>query len=138
MSGSNSRKHCRTKRLGNSLSSQISGLPPGFDFKLPNPAGGKPVSFDACWEEKNGTMGDAKGPNYFKFMIDPNHWRDWYQGLQKLKDQMDRQSHAAAGREVEWYFAEQGPAEYFQKYVEAHRADLPNIDVFFMPPSSPP
>lgn len=47
---------------------QISGIPPGFDFKLTDPADGEPVSFDACWEEKDGTMGEAKGPGYDKHL----------------------------------------------------------------------
>lgn len=122
------------KEPGILYQSQISGLPPGFDFKLPNPDGGNPVSYDACWDDKNGAMGDAKGPNYFKFMVDPNHWRDWYQGLGKLEDQMERQSHAATGRMVEWHFAEEGPAEFFKQYVDKNRKDLPNISVFYTPP----
>ena len=120
--------------------SQISGLPPRFDFRLPNPAGGKPVSFDACWENKNGTIGDAKGPGYAKFMIAPDGWFGWYEGDEDIEDQMARQSRAAAaaGRRVEWHFAEQGPAEYFKKYVNDNRADLPNIDVYYTPPANQP
>lgn len=118
--------------------SQISGLPPGFDFKLPNPDGGKPVSFDACWEEKNGDMGEAKGPGYEDKMIDANNWPKWYQGLQEIERQLDSQSRAASGRLVEWHFAEKGPAEFFRHYVEQNREKLPNIVVFYTPPAVKP
>ncbi len=114
--------------------SQISGLPPGVDFRLINPESGNPVSFDACWPEKAGEMGEAKGPNYFKFMIDPDHWYKWYQGVGQIKDQMARQARAAGDRQVEWHFAEQAPAEYFRQYVAANPVTLSNIHVFYTPP----
>lgn len=114
--------------------SQISGLPPGVDFRLVDPKTGNAVSYDACWPEKAGEMGEAKGPNYFKFMIDPDHWYKWYQGVAKIKEQMGRQASAAGDRQVEWHFAEQGPAEYFRQYVAANPVTLPNIHVFYTPP----
>lgn len=114
--------------------SQISGLPPGVDFRLVDPKTGSAVSYDACWPEKAGEMGEAKGPNYFKFMIDPDHWYKWYQGVDKIKEQMVRQASAAGDRQVEWHFAEQGPAEYFRRYVAANPLTLPNIHVFYTPP----
>jgi len=114
--------------------SQISGLPPGVDFRLINPESGNPVSYDACWPEKAGEMGEAKGPNYFKFMIDPDHWYKWYQGVGQIKDQMARQARAAGDRQVEWHFAEQAPAEYFRQYVKANPETLSNIHVFYTPP----
>ena len=81
-----------TDRKGRGIlyQSQISGMPPGFDFKLVNPASGKPVSFDACWEERDGTMGEAKGPGYLNRMTDPLHWAKWYKGLAVIEDQMAR------------------------------------------------
>lgn len=114
--------------------SQISGLPPGVDFRLIDPKTGNDVSYDACWPEKAGEMGEAKGPNYFKFMIDPNHWYKWYQGVGQIKEQMGRQARAAGDRQVEWHFAEQGPADYFRRYVEANPLTLSNIHVFYTPP----
>jgi hypothetical protein len=114
--------------------SQISGLPPGVDFRLINPENGNAVSYDACWPEKAGEMGEAKGPNYFKFMIDPDHWYKWYQGVGQIKEQMARQARAAGDRQVEWHFAEQGPAEYFRQYVKANPVTLSNIHVFYTPP----
>ena len=128
------------KDRGLDYQSQISGLPRGFDFKLPDPLGGKPVSFDACWEEKNGTMGEAKGPGYEKQMVGANDWQDWYDGDEGIKTQLASQSRAAAaaGRRVEWHFAEAGPAEFFRKYVNDHRAELPNVDVYYTPPVKKP
>lgn len=111
-------------------------MPPGYDFKLIDPADGEPVSYDACWEEKDGTMGEAKGPGYDKHLADANDWPSWYGGLQQIKDQLESQSRAAGDREVEWHFAEEGPAEYFRHYVESNRTTLPNIEVFYTPPAS--
>jgi hypothetical protein len=118
--------------------SQISGLPPGVDFRLVDPATGRDVSYDACWPAKQGEMGEAKGPNYFKFMIDPDHWYKWYQGVAQIKDQMERQARAAGARHVEWHFAEQGPADYFRRYVEANPLTLSNVHVFYTPPINQP
>jgi hypothetical protein len=124
------------KDRGKDYQSQISGLPPGFDFKLTDPLNGKLVSFDACWEEKDGTMGEAKGPGYEKRMVSPDDWEDWYGGDDAIRKQMASQSRAAvaAGKRVDWHFAEPGPAEFFRKYVNDHRTELPNIDVFYTPP----
>jgi hypothetical protein len=124
------------KDRGKDYQSQISGLPPGFDFRLTDPLDGKSVSFDACWEEKNGTMGEAKGPGYEKQMVGPDDWEDWYTGDDQIKKQMASQSRAAAaaGKRVEWHFAELGPADFFRRYVNEHRDELPNIDVFYTPP----
>jgi hypothetical protein len=119
------------KERGSAYQSQISGLPPVFDFKLPDPAGG----FDACWEEKDGTMGEAKGPGYAERMVGPDDWQDWYEGDEEIEDQMARQSSAAAGRQVEWYFAEKEVADFFRGYVEENRVKLPNIQVFYTPPA---
>jgi restriction endonuclease fold toxin 5 of polymorphic toxin system len=120
------------KDRGTDYQAQISGLPPGFDFKLKDPLSGKLVSFDACWEEKDGTMGEAKGPGYEKQMVGPDDWQDWYTGDDQIRKQMASQSRAAAaaGKRVEWHFAEPGPA----RYVNDNRDTLPNIDVFYTPP----
>jgi hypothetical protein len=80
-------------------------------------------------------MGEAKGPGYDKHLKNENDWPYWYRGLQQIKDQLESQSRAAAGRQVEWHFAEKGPAEYFRRYVEVNRASLPNIQVFYTPAS---
>jgi len=44
---------------------------------------------------------------------------------------MERQSQAAGPRQVEWYFAEQGPADYFAWYAKEN--EFTNIHVFWMP-----
>jgi hypothetical protein len=85
-------------------------------------------------------MGEAKGPGYEKQMVGANDWQDWYDGDDNIKTQLASQSRAAAaaGRRVEWHFAEAGPAEFFRKYVNEHRPELPNIDVYYTPPVKKP
>jgi hypothetical protein len=108
---------------------QISGLPPGLQFVLIDPATGKDVSFDGC-DLETGTMIEAKGPGYLKRMIDSNHWDDWYDGDQDIEEQLARQSRAAAGRQVEWHFAEEQVADYFRRYA---KDKFPNITIYYTP-----
>jgi len=118
------------KPRGLAYQQQITGLPPGFAFKLVNPVTGRKVSYDGCEPEKNGNMEEAKGPGYVARMIDPNNWQNWYRGLQSIKDQMNRQSKAARWRMVEWHFAERQVADYFARYA---RANFSNIIVEWTP-----
>lgn len=48
---------------------------------------------------------------------------------------MQRQARAAAGRIVEWHFAEQSVADYFSNYAE--RNGLTNIIAIYTPPDQP-
>lgn len=104
---------------------QITGLPPGLEVKLNG------VRFDGC-READGTMLEAKGPGYVNMMVGPDIWWRWFTGVEPIEDQMERQSKAAAGRIVEWHFAEPQVAAYFHKY--AGEAGLMNIDVIYTPP----
>jgi hypothetical protein len=63
--------------------------------------------------------------------ISPDLWRDWYTERERTEAQMRRQSQAAGPPQVEWYFAEEGPALYFDWY--ARQNGLDNIHVFYMP-----
>jgi hypothetical protein len=67
----------------------------------------------------------------------PNNWKDWFTGDEGLEDQMRRQSDAAkaAGRTVEWHFAEKSVADFFRVFVELKKMN--NIVVIFTPPRLP-
>lgn len=108
--------------------SQISGLPPGLEVRLNG------VGFDGC-READGTMLEAKGPGFADKMRGPDTWPDWYRFVQETKDQMQRQYDAAAGRTVEWHFAEQPVADFFRRYAEDN--GLSNIVVIYTPPAQP-
>jgi hypothetical protein len=52
-----------------------------------------------------------------------------------MKAQMQSQSEAAAGRLVEWHFAEEPVADFFRDYAE--NSHLPNILVLYTPAEAP-
>jgi hypothetical protein len=52
-------------------------------------------------------------------------------GLEKIEEQMKRQSKVAASRLVEWHFAERPVADYFRDFVENEH--LLNILVLYTP-----
>jgi restriction endonuclease fold toxin 5 of polymorphic toxin system len=113
--------------------SMISGLPPGIAVNL----GG--VSFDGC-RQSDGVMLEAKGPNIAQHMDDDGGWEPYFiasRGLRDLQDQIVRQSKAAgaAGKQVEWYVAEEPVADYLREY--AREMGLSNITVFYFPEPGP-
>ena len=77
-------------------------------------------------------MLEAKGPGYADKMIGSNEWSEWYIGVGSIKTQMRNQSDAAAGRKVQWHFAEPESAQYFRKYAEDK--ELMNVQVIYTPP----
>jgi hypothetical protein len=80
-------------------------------------------------------MLEAKGPGFEKMMDGPSDWQDWFTGLAGLKDQMERQNDAVAGRKIEWHFAEQEVADFFRAFAINER--LTNIRVIYSPPRQP-
>jgi hypothetical protein len=107
---------------------QISGLPRGLEVKLNG------VRFDGC-RESDGTMLEAKGPGYADKMEGARDWKDWFTGSEAIEEQMRAQSRAAAGRVVEWHFAEQPVADRLR--VFAVRSNLRNIVIIHTPPTRP-
>jgi hypothetical protein len=107
---------------------QITGLPPGLEVKLNG------VRFDGC-READGTMLEAKGPGYATFLGGAGGWQDWFTGGEDIEAQMQNQSAAAAGRTVEWHFAERPVADFFRAFADKNR--LSNIIVIYTPPVQP-
>jgi hypothetical protein len=120
---------------------QITQLPRGFDVVLPDPENGDPLSFDGCCIAnfnclRDGNMIEAKGPGYADKMAGPDRWQEWFRGIERMERQMQRQNAAAAaGRIVEWHFAEEGPMAYFSTY--AKMKNLKNTAVLFTPAVTP-
>lgn len=88
------------------------------------------VTFDGC-RESDGTMLEAKGPGYAWAMRGPDQWMDNYDGLPDIMKQAAAQSEAAAGRAIEWHFAEQPVADYFRDAFAKNKWN--NITVIYTP-----
>jgi restriction endonuclease fold toxin 5 of polymorphic toxin system len=112
---------------------QITGLEAGLDVKLPDPVEGGLVSFDGC-RESDGTMLEAKGPGYAEH-LEGGYQAVWDGFEKKLNRQAELQwrSAGAAGRKVEWHFAEKEVADYFRP-IWANK--YPNIIVIYTPPEA--
>ncbi|HWG05215.1 MAG TPA: Tox-REase-5 domain-containing protein [Beijerinckiaceae bacterium] len=106
---------------------QITKLDPGLGVKING------VMFDGC-RESDGTMLEAKNA-YLHFMIGSRSDRWIWQN--KIEPNMMKQARdqwiaaKAAGRRVEWYFAEKPVADYFRNEFRRERFD--NITVFYEP-----
>lgn len=80
-------------------------------------------------------MLEAKGPGYANMMAGPDIWWRWFTGVEPIEARMQAQSGAAAGRIVEWHFAEQPVADFFGEYAKKNR--LTNIIVIYTSPDQP-
>ena len=102
----------------------VSGLPPGLDVKLTDPATGKDVKFDGC-RESDGTMLEAKGPGYLEHLRSDRPI-PWHNMEADFDEQAERQSRSAlaSGRQVEWHFADAEVAEHFRKRWEGRFANM--------------
>jgi hypothetical protein len=80
-------------------------------------------------------MLEAKGPGYADKMTSDTTWQGWFEGDEEIEAQMQRQERAAAGRIVEWHFAEPAVADYFRNYAEQN--DMMNIIVIYTPADYP-
>jgi hypothetical protein len=103
---------------------QITGLPPGLAVALNG------IVFDGC-RESDGTMLEAKGLGYAWALRGSDAWMKDYQGVVGIMDQAAKQSEAAAGRAIEWHFAEQPVADYFRTAFATQ--GLSNITVIYTP-----
>jgi hypothetical protein len=66
------------------------------------------VRFDSI--TKNGTLIDAKGSGFGKFVKDGT-FQDWFKGANSFVDQAKRQVAAAPNSKIEWHFAEKEVAD---------------------------
>jgi hypothetical protein len=103
---------------------QITGLPPGLAVALNG------IVFDGC-RVSDGTLLEAKGLGYAWALRGSDGWMDKYQGVAGIMDQAKKQSKAAAGRAIEWHFAEQPVADYFRRAFAEE--GLSNITVIYTP-----
>jgi hypothetical protein len=114
---------------------QISGLARGLAVRLPSrsddPRRDDYVYFDGC-RESDGTMLEAKGTGYLAMMRkSKSFWDDKI--MEDFYEQADHQITAAAGRRIEWHFAEKDVADYVR--AKFAREEFP-IAVIYTPPLS--
>lgn len=84
---------------------QITGAPEGYVYKVGD------VKFDGF---KDGVLLEAKGPGYLDFFKKGNP-QEWFQGVEKMIDQAQRQVDAAPGIRIQWHFAEKDVADFIRK-----------------------
>ena len=114
---------------------QISGLGRGLAVRLPSnttdPDRDPYVYFDSC-RESDDTMLEAKSTGYLDMMQNkPFFWEEFI--VPKMLKQARNQFAAAAGRSIEWHFAEKEVADYMREQFTNDR--LP-ITVIYTPPRS--
>jgi hypothetical protein len=74
------------------------------------------VKFDGY---SGGTLIDAKGPGYAKFVDKKTGtFHPWYQGSQDLLDQASRQTQAAGNTPIEWHVAEEEAANSIRALLQ--------------------
>lgn len=108
---------------------QITGVDPNWAYFIEG------REFDGC-RESDGTLLEAKGMNYAKFIhADLSGTKIWYQGEESIVDQAERQAQIAGRHQwkLEWHFAEKLASDYYALVFST----LPNarmIRVVFDPP----
>jgi hypothetical protein len=100
--------------------------PSGFVYYLPNPAGGKPVSYDDC-KKSNRFMFEIKGEGYARLANDLP-WRI----ARDFENQAYKQVGASGGGPVIWIFAEEQAARFARKLFD-RKPGLERITVGYIP-----
>jgi hypothetical protein len=79
-----------------------------------------------------GTLLDAKGPGYAKFVDSSGRFQPWFDGADDFVNQAERQIRAAGGNPIEWHFAESEAAAATQRLFS--REGINEINVVVTPP----
>jgi hypothetical protein len=94
--------------------SQITGAPEGWVYRLRTGPGPKDyVDFDGF---QNGVLLEVKGPGYKK-LLQKMHGKPWFEGVDEMLDQAERQLRAARGAPIRWYFAEREVADVMRELL---------------------
>ncbi len=99
---------------------EMTGAPEGWVYRVRTGPGPKDfVDFDGF---KNGVLLEVKGPGY-KTLLKKMHGKPWFEGLDEMLDQADRQLKAAGSSPIQWHFAESEVAALMRKLFKANRLD---------------
>ena len=107
--------------------SEVTSAPEGWVYRVRTGPGPKDyVDFDGF---KDGVLLEVKGPGY-KALLRKMHGKPWFEGVEEMLDQAQRQFSAARGTPLQWHFAEPEVADLIRKLFKDNR--LSRIKV--MPP----
>ncbi len=90
--------------------------PSGLAYNFTDPADGRPVSIDDCFQKLGQPIAEYKGPNFEKHMLknDP----PWKGMFRDMMEQAERQDRARQGRPLIWFFAEKAVADRMRTAFE--------------------
>ncbi|HZI05716.1 MAG TPA: Tox-REase-5 domain-containing protein, partial [Archangium sp.] len=95
--------------------SEKTGAPEGWVYRVRTGPGPKDfVDFDGF---KNGVLMEVKGPGYQQ-LLKKMQGKPWFEGVEEMLDQADRQLKAAASTPIQWHFAEQAVADVMRELFQ--------------------
>ncbi|WNG42939.1 hypothetical protein F0U60_01635 [Archangium minus] len=105
--------------------SQLTGAPEGWVYRVRTGPGPKDfVDFDGF---KNGVLLEVKGPGY-RQLLKKMQGRPWFEGVEEMLDQAERQLKAAGSTPLQWHFAEQEVADLMRRRFQSKNLD--RIEIF--------
>jgi hypothetical protein len=104
---------------------QVTGTPEGWAYGIQGTGG--PVKYDGF---RKGVLLEAKGPGY-RDLLKKMYGQPWFEGIEEMLHQADRQRKAARGIPLHWHFAEREVADLVRELFE--KRNITGIKVFFTP-----
>lgn len=102
--------------------------PSGLAYDFTDPADGKPVSIDDCFQKLGQPLAEYKGPGFLKHMLKND--QPWNGMFGEMMKQAGRQDSARQGRRLIWFFAEEPVADFMRKQFKDENL---NITVIWAP-----
>jgi hypothetical protein len=100
--------------------SQVTGAPEGWVYRVRTGPGPKDfVDFDGF---KNGVLLEVKGPGY-RELLRKMQDKPWFEGVDEMLAQADRQLKAAGSTPIQWHFAEREVADLMRKLFKENSLD---------------
>ncbi|WPB76966.1 Tox-REase-5 domain-containing protein [Archangium violaceum] len=113
-------KEERMSNAAKRFQSEITGAPEGWVYRVRTGPGLKDfVDFDGF---KNGVLLEVKGPGY-KALLEKMQGKPWFEGLDEMLEQAERQFKAAGSTPIQWHFAEREVSDLMRKLFKANRLD---------------
>ncbi len=110
--------------------SQVTGAPEGWVYRVRTGPGPKDyVDFDGF---KDGVLLEVKGPGYQK-LLRKMQGKPWFEGLDDMLAQAERQRRAARGMPIHWHFAEREVADLVRSLLA--KEDTAKVTVIYNPAS---
>lgn len=108
--------------------SEVTGAPEGWVYRVRTGPGPKDhVDFDGF---QDGVLQEIKGPGYQE-LLRKMYGKKWFEGVDDMVAQAERQIRAAGGHPIHWHFAEEEVAELVRKIFKGE--DLSKIRVIHKP-----